>query len=507
MKTIPGPLTDAEIIGHLDNHKSLGPHGHTPEALEQIRDFEIWRVNKRNKAWLRNWQREQEEKKRNADLRQEKLNTFAKETKLELKKTAVLPRRGGFAVVSVTLPPGVKRGRIQGRRNGTVGGWTAYGGWFTSPISRGVGPFNERYEWEVVVLLEAEEGEITSTPLIISLGDFKEGQERQKKEASNDAARKKAEAAARAAALAEHAAKLLRLKKAAEKLRLKRLEEEKRAAALREEQEQKQRLLKSAREKGLKYLDKASPSISIEVKPNDYRESAIAKITLSDSNPPPESRYQLLSRPFGTERWTATGTPHNGYDLPTEELLWINGDTEFSVSCGTKYGRVGSTVVLGKYPTKQEKQPDPPPPPPTPTGLPKIIDVDSGRIRHVKFGIENKGVIPRGNIRDSVRVVNDNCVIDYRDVDGRKFMVTGSGRQDVIFHLTELNQLRPAGIHEKVSNFNIENKSNVKIVFWFGGIANVNGAKPFEIPSGKSRTIKISPADRGRYNIDMGVVV
>ena len=507
MKTIPGPLTDAEIIGHLDNHQNLGPHGHDPEALEQIRAFEIWRVNERNKAWLRNFQREQAEKANAANQAAARLKQAAESVEIELKRVAVIPGRGGFAVVVVALPPGVFRGRVQARRAGEVnGGWAAFGGWFSLPASKTIGPLDPRSEWEVAVEFETDDGDAVSESMRVSLADFKEGKERRRAELAALARKKKEDAARVAAGIAEQATKLLRMRKAAEKLRLRRIEEEKRAAERREAEAQKQRLLKSAREKGLKDLEKASPELSVKVRPSQaYGSRAIVELSLRDPGFPPGSRYQLLSRPAGAKEWSAFGPAASGHDLPLVRVEWIYGPTEFCLSCGTKYGRVNSDVVFAQA-IQESPQPPKPPEASGDPATPEKIILNGQALNNVRFGIENRGVIPRGTIRPGGRTVGDSLIFDYRELYGKKFCLEGRATGgEFVFHLTELNQIAAAGARNQTPEFTIINDSPRAICFWLGGIANLKAPErgPIRIAPGKGRRISISPQGSNRYDVEM----
>ena len=48
-------LTDKQIQAHLDGHGKLPAHGHTPEGLAQIREYQIRSVDEGNRRWLNDY--------------------------------------------------------------------------------------------------------------------------------------------------------------------------------------------------------------------------------------------------------------------------------------------------------------------------------------------------------------------------------------------------------------------------------------------------------------------
>lgn len=173
-KRFPGPLTDKQIEAHLDRHQALPPHGHSPEALKQIRQYQAWRVEEGNRRAKVERQARLKREATEKERRRKVVQTC--KPKIELVRK-VLTRRGGGVVVKCHVTngdTGIQAHYVHTRPLGAHG-WTRHGSAIsashTEPATHTVLGLVPTRTYQIAILTEHTYGDIMSDPITVSFSE------------------------------------------------------------------------------------------------------------------------------------------------------------------------------------------------------------------------------------------------------------------------------------------------------------------------------------------------
>ena len=185
-------LTDKQIQAHLDGHGKLPPHGHTPEGLEQIRQYQIRKVEEGNRRWLENYKKELV-RKNNV----EKANIASRRNRTPLLELSGMKYRGSRTYVILNVKARAEQPivgdrymllyRRAGSEKAPDKGWSAYGSYHPLPTEDGTKIIRidsrKGRMWEIAVMLRAVVGDHWSQPITIDIQDAVEIKEPPKRKA------------------------------------------------------------------------------------------------------------------------------------------------------------------------------------------------------------------------------------------------------------------------------------------------------------------------------------
>ena len=347
----PGPLTIPEIEAHLDGQGTLGPHGHTPEAMAQISAFQKWRHEE--KARLVN----EEGRRARMAARQAILDKIVSLTEgvpvVTLLKSITVGSRG-FAAIRIDESnkpsPHADGYYVRCRPAGSLS-WSQHGARIPAdalPASRTLVLNPEIEIWDVAVAVSSGSGDDYYSNLVtVTFGRQARAEEAERRAEAERLAHEREQEQQRLKAEAE---KQQAEREAANRAR--READERRLAAEAVEAAKRRLANAAAYEEFLKHparlarLREAPPSLRIV---KQTKRSVLFEIDKHRRNV--AERFQLMSMSLdGTERASGASYPRRrGGNMWAPFRVWRRkggSDMIWWVRGGSKYGHVNSTKIV-----------------------------------------------------------------------------------------------------------------------------------------------------------------